>query len=393
MPPPCTRLDEVIGILTMLTQGGRILAALLIFGLIVTIHELGHFLAAKAMGVKVNEFAIGFGPALLRFGKGETRYSLRAFPLGGFCAMEGEDAAGAGEVDVHTDDAPHDENDPRSFLNKPVWRRIVITVAGVTANLLLGFLVLLVYNGVCIAPSQDGNVYYTSTQISVLGEDTPSYQSGLRPGDTLLSIDGQRVFSSLDIQFLLQSSDDGIFEMKVRRGDKTVLLPEVRFNRTYSEETERYTLQYDFYVSPVPQTVWSTIAESARMECSTAVTVWRTVKGMFTGQYGLNELSGPVGMVDAIGDVVEDAVQQVRWQDGLANVLMLIAMITVNVGVMNLLPIPALDGGRLLFLIIEGITRKRVPPKYEGWVHAAGFILLLLLIAVVTFNDIVKLFV
>ena len=390
MPSPRARLDEVIGILTMLTQGGRIAAALLIFGLIVTIHEWGHFLAAKAMGVKVNEFAIGFGPTLFRFGKGETLYTLRLLPLGGFCAMEGEDSAGSAEVRV--EDTPSDPNDPRSFLNKPVWRRLIITVAGVAANLLLGFLVLLVYNGICIRPAADGSVYYAGTQISVLEENTPSYQSGLRPGDTLLTIDGQRVFSSLDIQFLLQSSDDGIFEMNVKRGDETVTLPAVTFERTYSEETGHYVLKYDFYVNPVKQTVWSTVVESARMECSTAVTVWRTLKGMFTGVYGLNDLSGPVGTVDAIGDVVENAVQQQYWQDGLGNVLMLIAMITVNVGVFNLLPIPALDGGRLLFLIVEGITRKRVPPKYEGWVHAAGFILLLLLIAVVTFNDILKLF-
>ena len=384
----------MIGIQTVLMQGGRLLAALLIFGLIVVIHELGHFLAAKAMGVQVNEFAVGFGPKLFSFGKKETKYSLRLIPLGGFCAMEGEDAAGSGEVSLEA--ALTDTDNPRAFYNKPVWRRVIITVAGVAMNLVLGFAVLMVYHGVCTLPLENGRVYYTGTQIAELKAETPSYQSGLRPGDTVLAIDGQRVFSTFDMQFLLQNSDDGVFEMKVKRTEngksKTVTLPAVEFERTYVEEIDGYELKYDFYVNPIPQTLWTTVEQSLRTECSVAVTVWRTVKGMFTGQFGLNELSGPVGTVDAIGDVVENAVQLKNWQAGLGNVLMLVAMLTVNVGIFNLLPIPALDGGRLLFLAWEGITRRRVPPKYEGVVHGIGFGLLLILIAVVTFNDIVKLF-
>ncbi len=383
----------MIGILTVLVQVGRLLAAAVVFGIIVMIHEGGHFLAAKAMGVQVNEFAIGMGPKLFQFGKGETRYTVRLFPIGGYCAMEGEDAAGGGEISLAAQVQAKDN--PRSFLRKPVWRRVVITVAGVVMNLVLGFAVLLVYNGVCTRPSADGQVYYAGTQISELKEDTPSYRSGLRAGDTLLAIDGQRVFSAYDIQFLLQSSDDGVFEMKVRRTTdgkrETVVLPAVEFTREYHEETGRHTLQYDFYVNAIPQTLGSTVVESARTECSVAVTVWRTLKGIFTGRYGLNDLSGPVGTVGAIGDVVENAVQQEYWQDGLGSVLMLVAMLTVNVGIFNLLPVPALDGGRLLFLTWEGITRRPVPPKYEGVVHGIGFILLLLLIVIVTFNDIVRL--
>ena len=373
---------------------GRLAVALVIFGVIILVHELGHFLAAKAMGVQVNEFAIGFGPKLFRFGKGETKYSVRLLPLGGFCAMEGEDAAGGGEVD--TKPVAEVSDNPRSFLNKPVWRRIVITVAGVVMNLVLGFLVLLVYNGACTLPLEDGNVYYASTKIAVLDSEAPSYQSGLRPGDTLLKIDGQYVFSSFDVQFILQSSDDGVFDMLVQRHvdgkNRKVTLPAVKFDRVYSEETGRHILTYDFKLLGEKQTVWSTVEDSARMECSMAVTVWRSLKGMFTGRFGLNDLSGPVGTVDAIGDVVEDAVQQEYWQYGVGNILMIVSLITINVGVFNLLPLPALDGGRLLFLLWELITRRRVPPKYEGIVHAIGLILLLILIAVVTFNDIIKLF-
>ncbi len=379
--------------MTVLTFVGRLLAALVLFGIIVTVHELGHFLAAKALGVQVNEFAIGFGPRLLQFGKKETKYSLRLFPLGGFCSMEGEDAAGGGELNPTKPQTP--DSNPRSFLNKPVWRRVVITVAGVLMNLILGLIILLIYHSVCILPESDGQVYYTGTQISVLREDTPAYQSGLRPGDTLQKIDGQRVFSWMDLQFLLQSSDDGVFDMQVSRTvdgiEKTVLLKDVTFRREYVEATDSYVLYYDFYVTPISQTLLSTVEQTARTECSLAVTVWRSIKGMFTGQFGLNDLSGPVGTVDVIGDVVESAVQEAQWRSGLGNVLMLLALLTVNVGIFNLLPIPALDGGRLLFLIWEGITRKRVPPKYEGLVHGIGLALLLVLILIVTLQDIVKL--
>lgn len=369
------------------------LAALIVFGIIVMVHEWGHFIAAKAMGVQVNEFSIGMGPKLFQFGKKETKYTLRLFPIGGFCAMEGEDAAGSGEV--RSEDREQARHNPRAFPNRPVWRRVVITVAGVAMNLLLGFVILLIYCGVCTLPADNGKVYYSDTEIAVLSEDSPAYQSGLRPGDRLLKIDGQRVFSAFDIQLLLQNSDDGVFEMQVCRSvegtETTVTLPAVEFKRIYSEETERYTLIYDFYVSPISQTVGSTVREAARTECSVAVTVWRTLKGMFTGQYGLNDLSGPVGTVDAIGDVVEEAVKQTDWRLGWGNVLMLVALLTVNVGIFNLLPIPALDGGRLLFLLWEGITRRPVPPKYEGLVHAIGLVLLLILIVIVTFHDIVKL--
>ncbi len=372
---------------------GRLLAALLLFGIIVMVHELGHFLAAKAMGVQVNEFSIGFGPKLFGFGKKETRYSVRLFPIGGYCAMEGEDAAGGGEV--RSDNRDVTDANPRSFLNKPVWRRVIITVAGVAMNLLLGFLILLVYHGVCVRPEANGHTYYSSTQISVLSEDSPSYQSGLRPGDTLWTIDGQRVFSSMDITFLLQSGGD-TFEMEVLRvvdgEEQTVTLPAVKFRREFSEKTQRNVLYYDFYVKPIPKTAGSVITESWKTQCSLAVTVWRSLKGLVTGRFAVSDLSGPVGTIDIIGDTVEVAVQETDWLEGLGTVLMLLALLTVNIGIFNLLPLPALDGGRLMFLIWEGVTRRRVPPKYEGLVHGIGLLLLLILIVFVTFNDIVRIF-
>ena len=369
----------------------RIVSALLIFGVIVVIHEWGHFIVAKLVGIQVNEFAIGMGPKLFGWGKKETKYSVRAFPIGGFCAMEGEDAAGGGEVAASEEPNETVKQNPRAFCNKKVWQRTLVVVAGATMNLLLGFLLLLVYFGVCTLPLDDGKVYYASTTVSQLPETAVSYQSGLREGDTFLKIDGKTVFTIMDLQSLLQDSDDGTFEILVQRDGKELLLPAVNFKRE-PLENGGYRLEYDFYVKGIPQTALSTVTQAAKTECSIAVMVWRSLGNMLTGKYGLNELSGPVGTVDVIGDVVTDAVAEERWQDGLANVLRLMTLLPVNVGVFTLLPFPALDGGRLQFILWEGITRKPVPQKYEGWIHAAGMVLLLLLIVVVTFSDVFKLF-
>ena len=374
--------------LSVLMTALRLLAAVFVFGLIVVIHEWGHFIVAKLCGVQINEFAIGMGPKLFGWGKGETKYSLRLLPIGGYCAMEGEDAAGGGEVSggvTVTDN-------PRAFNHKKVWQRLAITVAGAAMNILLGFIILLVYFGVCTMPSESGKTYYAGTTISWQEEGAKSYQTGLRPGDTLLKIDGKRVFSVFDIQSLLLDSDDGVYEITVRRDGKETVLPAVALHREYNEESGIYLVRYDFKVNAIDQTVWSTVTQAAKTECSVAVTVWRSLGGLLSGRYGLNELSGPVGTVDIIGDTVAGAIAEEHWQDGLGSVLMLIVLLTVNVGVFNLLPVPALDGGRVLFLAWEGITRKPVPQKYEAIVHAVGLVLLLLLIVVVTFSDIIKLF-
>ncbi len=387
-----------------LVQVGRIAAAILVFGIIIMVHELGHFIAAKCMGVKVNEFAIGMGPKLFKFGKKETQYTLRLFPIGGYCAMEGEDSAGGGEVKLNPDDASSEElevpdnppkPDPRAFNQKKVWRRMIIILAGPVMNLVLGFVLLIGYYGFCILPDADGRVQFSSTTIHSLEEDTHSYRTGLRPGDTILKVDGKTVFTDRDLAMLLQNDEDGVFDMQVRREvdgkPQKVRLEGVTFEIVTEENGSRY-LNYDFYVKGIPQTFTSTIVQSAKMECTVSVMIWRTLGGMLTGQYGLNDLSGPVGTVDAIGDVVVDAAKQEHWQIGLGNILMLVVLISVNVGLFNLLPVPALDGGRLLFLLIELVFRKPVPPKYEGMIHAIGLLLLFGLIILVTFSDILKLF-
>lgn len=383
----------------------KILAAIFVFGIIILVHELGHFLMCKLMGVRVNEFAIGMGPKLLSFGKKETAYTLRLFPIGGFCAMEGEDegaptpSAIGGNADRAEDDGgepalPDEEEapaepDPRAFPNKKVWRRILIVVAGAAMNLVLGYVLLVAYYGIFTMPDASGKARFSSTIIASLPETAVSYQTGLRPGDEIVKIDGKRTVTDSDIVMIMQSDEDGIMDMTVRRAvdgkKKTVLLKGVQFQLEVGENGKN-RLIYDFKVLGIEKTVWSTLVQAGKMEYSVATMIWRSLGDLITGKYGINDLSGPVGTMDIIGDAVAGA----NTSEGMMTLIMLVVMITVNVGIFNLLPLPALDGGRLIFLLFEGIFRRPVPAKYEGMVHFIGLMLLLLLMVVVTFSDIWK---
>ena len=377
----------------------RILAALLALNLLVMIHEFGHFIVAKMVGVKVNEFAIGMGPKLFSFGKGETKYSLRLLPVGGFCAMEGEDE-GAPTPSALGGNADRDAqvaDDQRSFSQKKVWQRVLIVVAGAAMNLLLGFVLLLIYNGLLQQPHpQYDKVLFATTTIANIEEETPAYQSGLRAKDTIISVNGRRILMDTDLTMEMQNDKDGVLQMVVRREvdgkPKKVTLDAVTFDVVKDEESGQQYLKYDFALVGEPRTAWNTITHSARQELSVATIVWRTLIDLLQGEYGINDLSGPVGTVGVIADVVGDTVStanpMIAWQ----NLVFLMILITVNLGVFNLLPLPALDGGRLVFLIWEGITRKPIPQKFEAIVHFIGIILLLLLMVLVTYSDITKLF-
>lgn len=387
--------------MAVLATIGKILAALLIFGIIVMIHEFGHFIVAKLCRVKVNEFAIGMGPTLLRFGKGETTYSLRLLPIGGFCAMEGEDpetempaALGGSGADHEADAAA--ANDGRAFYQKKVWQRILIVVAGALMNLALGYVLLVVDYAFCQQPDANGDVLFGTTTLYDVVEDSAPAKTGLRAGDEIVSINGKRVFTvDYDMAMALQSDEDGVFDMVVRRqtadgGREKVHLTGVTFDMATTPDGTRY-LKYDFYIQGVRRTAWNVFPQALKAECSVGVLVWRSLGDIVTGRYGLNELSGPVGTVDLIGDMVENVVVEENKLAGLSTLLTLVVLITVNVGVFNLLPLPALDGGRLVFLLFEAIFRKKVPAKWEGLVHFIGLILLLLLMLVVTYSDISKL--
>lgn len=387
-----------------------IIAAIVAFGIIIFIHELGHFLMARAMKVRVNEFAIGMGPKLFSFGKKETVYSLRLFPIGGFCAMEGEDegvetpralggntdAAESGEALEEGPEETPQAPDARSFSQKKVWQRMLITVAGAVMNLLLGFVLLIPYFAISTQPNAQGEVLYGTTTLLRVPETAVSYQTGLRSGDTIVNIDGTPIISQFDLINALQSDEDGTFDMTVRREvdgkQQKVQLDGVTFELEIDEKTGSRRLIYDFTILGVEQNVWTTIAEAAKTEVSLGLWVWNSLGDIVSGKYGLNDLSGPIGTVDTMSEAVTDAVKNDGWRAGASYMLYLCALITVNLGVFNLLPIPALDGGRLIFLIAEGITRRRVPPKVEGIINIVGLALLMLLMIVVAGSDIFKIF-
>lgn len=415
----------------MLSTIVKILISLFFFGIIIFIHELGHFIAAKCTGVKVNEFALGMGPKLFSFGKKETVYSLRLLPIGGFCSMEGEDEgaptprafggnAEGEKVPLSPLDAPQEivfdatvneegtdvplfddagETAPvkeRSFAKKKVWQRIIIVVAGAVMNLVLGFVLLFCQLQFCSLPNtEDGRVLYATNRVYGFHENAMSEQSGLKALDEIVKIDGKTIITDYDLSAILQSDKDGKFTFLVKREVdgkmQEVTLENVQFEIKTNSETGRQQLVYDFILVGEPQTVLTSLTQAAKTECSVALMIWRTLGSLFTGEYGLNELAGPVGTVGIITDVVGNAAEQADWQVGVGNILMLMAMLTVNVGVFNLLPIPALDGGRLIFLIFEGVFRRPVPQKYEGIVHLVGMVLLLLLMVVISFSDISKL--
>lgn len=355
-------MDEVILIL----QAILIIIAVILFGFIIFIHEFGHFFTAKLSGIRVNEFAIGMGPALAHFKKGETQYSLRLLPIGGYCAMEGED-----------EESP----DEHAFNNKPVWKRILVVVMGAVMNILLGVIFMAV-----ILAQQPA---FSSTTIAQFTENSATQAAGLKVGDVFTSIDGYTIYGERDLSFALATIDPNKgADIEVLRDGKIYKFENVKFNtKNVNGQT---VLSLDFYVSPIQKNAGTLITKSVRDTVSTVRMVWYSLVGLVTGRFGMNDLAGPVGAASAIGQAASIGLQQ-SFVAGLNNILMMMMIITVNLGVVNLLPFPALDGGRLLFLIIEGIRRKPINRKYEGWINAAGFCLLMAFMVFVTYSDILRL--
>lgn len=354
-----------------------IIIAIIVFGIIIAIHEAGHFVAAKLCGVKVNEFALGMGPAIFKFKKGETTYALRVLPIGGFCSMEGEDES---------------SDDDRAFGNKPVWKRLIIVAAGAVMNLILGFILIII-----MVSTSDA---ITSTTIHSFAEDgqngtaagsiATSHATGLEAGDTILKINGMRIFSAADISYQFQNDADGVFEFVVERDGERVTLPAVTFDKTGD------TMHIDFIVIGRQITFTSTMQESCGQFATYSRLIWISFADLVTGKYKLNDLSGPVGIVDAIDDVVEsqrdEESRKIDWEALWSQILNIAAFITINVGIFNLIPFPALDGGRIFFLIIEAVRRKKIDPEKEGLVHFVGLALLMLLMIIITVKDVIKLF-
>ncbi|MBR6940851.1 MAG: site-2 protease family protein [Clostridia bacterium] len=344
-----------------------ILIAIVFFGMLIFFHELGHFTFAKIFGVKVNEFSMGMGPCLLKKKKGETQYSLRLFPIGGYVSMEGENES---------------SEDTRAFCNQKAWKRFIIIAAGATVNLIMGMIIIMIMLGTT-------DELIGTTEIHSFFDGAVTCDQGLEVHDKILKIDNKHVFTGDDMSFLMTRDEDGVFDITVKRDGKKVLVKGVAFNTEKREYDGKETnvIIYDFSIKGLEPSVLSVLKYTPLETLSYARLVYLSLFDLITGHYGISDLSGPIGTVSYIADAAQIAVKDTDWE----YLFMLSALIAVNIGIFNLLPLPALDGGHLLFILIEIIFRKPVPRKLEGLVHAIGMILLLALMAVISFSDIWKL--
>ena len=310
-----------------------IIYALLIICVLIFFHELGHFMAAKACGVKVNEFAIGMGPKVLKKQKGETLYSVRAFPLGGFCAMEGED---------------EDSQDERAFNRKSVWKKAIIIVAGAAMNLIIAIILMIAVNYMNGVPT---------TTISQVEENSPAYTAGIQKGDKILSINDKKINSWDDVQAVKNAVNTRELNIKVQRKDTELNI------KTTLKENDRNKI-----IGIVPVSEKNIVKAIANGPSAT----WNMAKSMYSGLYSLitgkvsaKELSGPVGIVYLINKGISR---------GFATVLYLTSLISLNLAIINMLPLPALDGGRLLMVIIRRLTGRSYPRGRVRFVAVIDYI-------------------
>lgn len=453
---------EEIKITSVLTTIALILIGVLLFELIIFIHEFGHFITAKKSGIKVNEFSLGMGPKIFSFGKGETKYSLRLFPIGGYCAMEGED-----------EESP----EPRAFNNAKIWKRMIVIIAGAVMNIILGLLLMFV-----IVVQQDS---FSTTTVSSFPPTSYTANSGLQVGDEIKEINGYGINTSMDFSYpistadlrtvkgdtlevykedccnnlynmaakavqeqgesisdetinalnktlttasgkinavtdkksandiyqeyykeinsLLGIKDYTIEEIKVKetrqrytadilveRDGEEVMLNDVQFFTYTTKDDDEPKMSMDFYVEQMDKTVGSVISQTFKQTISTCKMVYASLGGLLTGKFGFKDLSGPVGIASAVTEVASESLQT-GFLDAVNSIIYVMMIITVNLGLFNMLPFPALDGGRFVFLLIEAIRRKPVPRKAEAVVNSIGMALLILLTVVITVSDVFKL--
>ena len=345
-------------------------AAVLIFGIIIMIHEFGHFLFAKLNGIGVIEFSLGMGPRLYSFEKGGTRYSIKILPFGGSCMMLGED---------------EENSDQSAFNNKSVWARISVVAAGPIFNFLLAFLLSMVIVGL--------TGYQPATVMEVM-DGYPAKEAGLLPGDLITEINGRNIHSKDDITLYIQTHAGKTITVEYKRADgnggverrSAVIVPQ------YSEEDGGYLMgvRFDGVAKPVSG-LGQLLVHSAYEVKYWIQYVFDAFYMMFHGEVSLNDLSGPVGIVTTIDYTVDQVIPYGRTVVILTLINFCI-LLSANLGVMNLLPIPALDGGRLVFLFIEAVRGKPIDKEKEGMVHMAGMMLLMALMVLVLFNDVRKLF-
>ena len=453
---------EEIKITSVLTTIALILIGVFLFELIIFIHEFGHFITAKKSGIKVNEFSLGMGPKIFSFGKGETKYSLRVFPIGGFCAMEGED-----------EESP----EPRAFNNAKVWKRMIVIIAGAVMNIILGFVLMFV-----VVVQQDA---YSSTEVQSFPATSFSSCTGLQSGDVIKEINGYGISTSMDFNYpistaelktvdgstleiykedcgnnlyniavnlvqdknnklsdeqvskvneLLSKSTNDIVKAKskedaysiyenyykdindacgikdykvekiveketrkrytadilVERNGEEKLLKNVQFFTYTTKDNSDPQVSIDFYVKPIEKTIGSVLSQTFKQTISTCKMIYASLGGLLTGKFGLKDMSGPIGIASAVTTVASESLSS-GFMSAVNSIIYVMMIITVNLGLFNMLPFPALDGGRFVFLIIEAIRGKSVPRKVEAIVNGIGMGLLILLMILITANDIFKL--
>lgn len=336
-----------------------ILATIFVFGIIVFIHEFGHFITAKASGMRVDEFAIGFGPAIAKKRKGETLYSIRAIPLGGYNKIAGMD--------------PEEPLDDRSFLNKPVWKRFIVIAAGAVFNFLLAIVIFFMIYAV--------NGIQTPSMEPVVGNmmsNSPAMTAHMTVNDRIVSINGKPVNEWTDISKSLQGTANTLVPIVVNRdgvNQELTVIPEAVGNEG------RAVIGINPVMNSMPLNVAEAVVQSLHTTGFVLVSMVDGIWSMITGHTNA-ELAGPIGVAQMAGQVAES---------GFANLLQFTALLSLNLGVINLLPIPALDGGHLIVLIIEGITRRRLPVKALQYIQMTGIVILLALFVYATTHDISRL--
>ncbi|MDD6800524.1 MAG: M50 family metallopeptidase [Firmicutes bacterium] len=338
-----------------------IVLALLIFSVLIFIHELGHYIFARLFKVSIKEFSIGMGPKLVSKVSKKTgiAYSIRILPIGGFVSMVGED----------------EESEDENALNrKPVWQRMIITAAGAAMNLLLGILLT------CIIVVSSKTLGST-TILRFADENSVSQESGLRVGDKIVKIGDANTHISYDLVFEIMREGIEPIDVTVIRGGKKLVVEDVVFP-TVSEQGTMFG-DADFYVAAEEKNFVNVVKHSWYQSCASIKLIWTSLIDLITGRYGIEQMSGPVGMTSAIGDAAKS---------GFGSLLSLTALITLNLGIFNIIPLPALDGGRLVFMVIELIRGKPIKPEYEGYVHFAGIVLFMALMVFVTYKDLMRLF-
>ena len=335
-----------------------VLAAVLIFCILIFVHEFGHFISAKLLGIRVHEFAIGMGPKIFSKKKGETLYSVRAIPIGGFCALEGEDSS---------------STDEKALSNKPAWVKLIVLAAGSFMNLLLGFLLL-----VCMYASASGIVV---PEVASVAPDSIAASADVQVGDEIVSFGGKRIHIAGDLFWEKERMGQEPVALTVRRNGESLLLTLV----PQSEKTELgiglMARENNFFL---------TVKTGFYQGVFYGRVIIETFFDLLRGKVAISSMSGPIGIVSEIGSAVQETAQT-GWA-GFLSLLQLAVLLTMNLGVFNLLPVPALDGGRIFFVLVSAITRKRIPPEKEGMIHFIGFALLILLSIFIAYMDVLRLF-